>query len=179
MLLKTFKLSFKYHKQKSYLLFFINYFCYWKHLSYHSSIINRNPTYFFLYKLFLLLKTFKLSFKYHKQKSYLLFSINYFYYSKTFKLSFMYPIQQFYLLFFYINYFYYSKTLKLSFKYHKQKSYWISFINCFCYWKHLNYHSSIKNRNLTYLFLQFVFIILKHLKYHSCILNRNRTYFFI
>src|SRR4030043_303896 len=71
---KTFKLSFKYPKQKSYLLFFLIVFIILKHLNYRSSILNRNPSYFF-FKYFYNFKTFKLSFKYPKQKSYLLFLI--------------------------------------------------------------------------------------------------------
>jgi hypothetical protein len=44
-----------------------------KYLNHHSSIININPSHFLLYKLFYNFKTFKLSLKYPKQKSYLLF----------------------------------------------------------------------------------------------------------
>jgi len=50
---KTFNLSFKYPKQKSKQLFFINYFSNFKNLNYSSCILNRNPTYFLFYKLFL------------------------------------------------------------------------------------------------------------------------------
>jgi hypothetical protein len=70
---KTFKLSFKYPKHKSYILFFTIIFLILKHLNYPSSIINRNPTYFFFINYFYNFKTFKLSFKYHKQNSYFLF----------------------------------------------------------------------------------------------------------
>src|SRR4030065_147678 len=75
---KTFKPSFKYHKKKSYVLFFKIIFIILKHLNLHSSITNRNPNYFFFINYFYNFKTFKPSFKYHKQKSYLLFIKNYF-----------------------------------------------------------------------------------------------------
>ena len=64
-----------------------------KHLNNHSSILNRNPTYFFI-NYFFNFKTYKLSFKYPKQKSYILVFINCFYNLKTFKLSFKYPKQK-------------------------------------------------------------------------------------
>jgi len=44
----------------------------------------------FVYKLFQNFKTFNLSFKYPKEKSYLIFFINYWYNFKTIKLSFKY-----------------------------------------------------------------------------------------
>jgi len=96
-----------------------------KHLNYPSSIINRNPTYFFFIIYLCNFKTFKLSFKYDKQKSYLPF--------------------------FFINYLYNFKTFKLFFKYHKQKSYF-RFLIIFVILKHLNYPSSIINRNTTSFF---------------------------
>jgi len=43
-----------------------------KHLNYPSSILNRNPTFFF-FNYFYNFKTFKLSIKYPKHKSYILF----------------------------------------------------------------------------------------------------------
>src|SRR3990172_6698926 len=158
-------------------------------LNYISSILNTNHTLIFYY--FYNFKTFKLSFKYPKQKSYILF-VNYFFNFKTFKLSFKYPKQKSYLRFF--NYFYNFKTFELSFKYPKQKSYLYFFLIIFIILKHLNYPSSMLNRNPTYfffnyfynfktfklsfkyckqksclLFILIIFIILKHLNYVSSI----------
>src|SRR4030043_266852 len=90
----------------------------------------------------------------------------YFYNFKIFKLSFKYPKQKSYLLFFY--YFYNFKTFKLFFKFPKQKSYLLFFLIIFIILKHLNYLSSILNRNHTYFFLNYI----------SSILNTNHTYFF-
>jgi len=63
--------------------------------------------------------------------------------------------------------------------YHKQKSYLFFLEIIFIILKHLNYHSSIINRNPTYFFLEIIFIILKNLNYPSSIINRNPTYFFL
>ena len=142
---KTIKLSFKYPKQKSYLHFFVNYITILKHLTYPSSILKRNRTYFFD-KLFYNFKTFNISFKYPKQKSYLLFN-NF----KIFILSLKYSKHKYYLPFF-INYFYNFKIFTLSLKYVKQKYYLFFFINYFIILKHLTYHSSILKRNPTYFF---------------------------
>ena len=51
-----------------------------KHLNYLSSFLNRNPTYFCFINYFYNFKTFILTLKYPKKKSYLLFfiDINYF-----------------------------------------------------------------------------------------------------
>jgi hypothetical protein len=65
-----------------------------KHLNNHSSILNRNPTYFFI-NYFFNFKRFKVSFTCPKQKSYILVFINYFYKFKTFKLSFKYLKQKY------------------------------------------------------------------------------------
>jgi len=62
-----------------------------KHLNYPSSILNRNSTNF-SFNYFKNFKTFKISFKYPKQKSYFHFFINYFF--LILKLSFQYPKQK-------------------------------------------------------------------------------------
>jgi len=49
------------------------------------------------------------------------------------------------------------------------------FIIIFVISKHLNYPSSIINRNPTFFILEIIFIILKPLNYHSSIINRNPT----
>jgi tellurite resistance protein TehA-like permease len=53
------------------------------------------------------------------------------------------------------------------------------FLTIFIILKHLNYHSSIINRNATYIFFLTIFIILKHLNYPPSIINRHPTYFFL
>jgi len=118
----TFKLSFKYHKQKSNLPFFLIIFVILKHLTYPSSIINRNPTIVSLI-IFIIFKHLN-------------------YHSSIINRNPTY---------FFFNYFCNFKTFKLSFKYHKQKSNY-HFLIIFIILKHLNYHSSIKNRNTTYFF---------------------------
>jgi hypothetical protein len=64
----------------------------------------------------------------------------------------MYPKQKSYLVFF-INYLYNFKTFKLSFKYHKQKSNILFFLIIFLILKPLNYPSSMLNKNPTYFIL--------------------------
>jgi hypothetical protein len=131
-------------------------------------MINRNPTYFFFINYFYNFKTFKLSFKYHQQKSYFLFFLIIFIILKHLNYPSTIPHRN--PTYFFFNYFYNFKTFKLSFKYHQLKSYFLFFLIIFIILKHLNYPSTIPNRNPTYFFL-IIFIILKHLNYPSSIIN--------
>ena len=70
-----------YVKHKYYLIFFKNYFIILKHLRYPSSILNRNPTYFYLINYFTILKhlTYPSSIL-NRNPTYFLINLKYLYY---------------------------------------------------------------------------------------------------